>query len=146
MMGHSRGGDGVRAAYNDYIAAGSIWPGMIEDPVTFKGVFEIAPVDFLGNNSKGVAWNIIAGMCDGDVFDLEGIPSLRSRHPAALRVAADCRNRRSSSGAPTTTSSTRSGRSATATDLQPPNFPAICTGSGQRRHLFPCRPARRSSG
>ena len=74
MMGHSRGGDGVRAAYNDYIDAGSIWPGMIEDPVTFKGVFEIAPVDFLGNNSKGVAWNIIAGMCDGDVFDLEGIP------------------------------------------------------------------------
>jgi hypothetical protein len=31
MMGHSRGGDGVRAAYNDYIAAGSIWPSMIED-------------------------------------------------------------------------------------------------------------------
>ncbi len=73
LMGHSRGGDGVRAAYNDYIASGSIWPGMIEDPVTFKGVFEIAPVDFLGNNSKGVAWNIIAGLCDGDVSDIEGI-------------------------------------------------------------------------
>ncbi len=73
MMGHSRGGDGVRAAYNDYIASGSIWPGMIEDPVTFKGVFEIAPVDFLGNNSKGVAWNIIAGLCDGDVSDIQGI-------------------------------------------------------------------------
>src|ERR1019366_9542928 len=58
MMGHSRGGDGVRAAYNDYTMTGSIWPGMIEDPITFKGVFEIAPVDFLGNNSKGVAWNI----------------------------------------------------------------------------------------
>ncbi len=73
MMGHSRGGDGVRAAYDDYIMTGSIWPGMIEDPVTFKGVFEIAPVDFLGNNSKGVAWNIIAGLCDGDVSDIQGI-------------------------------------------------------------------------
>jgi hypothetical protein len=41
--------------------------------VTFKGIFEIAPVDFLGNNSKGVSWMVIAGMCDGDVSDLEGI-------------------------------------------------------------------------
>jgi hypothetical protein len=73
MMGHSRGGDGVRAAYNDYIAVGSIWPSMIEDPITFKGIFEIAPVDFLGNNSKGVPWNVIMGMCDGDVSDLQGI-------------------------------------------------------------------------
>jgi hypothetical protein len=73
MMGHSRGGDGVRAAYNDYIAVGSIWPSMILDPITFKGIFEIAPVDFLGNNSKGVVWNIIAGLCDGDVSDIEGI-------------------------------------------------------------------------
>lgn len=73
LMGHSRGGEGVRYAYDTYVAPGSVWPGMIEDAVTIKGVFEIAPVDFLGINSKGTVWNIIAGMCDGDVSDLEGI-------------------------------------------------------------------------
>jgi hypothetical protein len=73
LMGHSRGGDGMRAAYNFYIVSGSPWPSMIEDPVVFAGIYEIAPVDFLGNNSKGVVWHIIAGMCDGDVSDIEGI-------------------------------------------------------------------------
>jgi hypothetical protein len=138
MMGHSRGGDGVRAAYNDYIAAGSIWPGMIEDPVTFKGIFEIAPVDFLGNNSKGVPWNIIAGMCDGDVYDLEGIkpydrdilppfesPQLQKSTFIVWGANHDFFNTQ--------------WQVSDATDLQPPNFPSICTGTGNTA-IFPMSP------
>ncbi len=73
LLGHSRGGDGVRAAYDTYVGQNSIWPLMILDPLTFKGIFEIAPTDFMGNDSKGVPWGVMAGMCDGDVHNLEGV-------------------------------------------------------------------------
>ena len=129
LMGHSRGGDGVRAAYNDYIAAGSIWPGMIEDPVTFKGIFEIAPVDFLGNNSKGVPWNIIAGMCDGDVSDLQGI------HPYDRDILPPFESQQTQKstfvvwGANHDFFNTQ-WQVSDGTVLSPPNFPSICTGTG----------------
>ena len=129
LMGHSRGGDGVRAAYNDYIASGSIWPGMIEDPITFKGIFEIAPVDFLGNNSKGVSWNIIAGMCDGDVSDLEGI------HPYDRDILPPFEPQQTQKstfvvwGANHDFFNTQ-WQVSDGTTLSPPNFPSICTGPG----------------
>ena len=138
MMGHSRGGDGVRAAYNDYIAAGSIWPGMIEDRVTFKGVFEIAPVDFLGNNSKGVAWHIIAGMCDGDVFDLEGIPPYDRDILPPFESPQTQKSTLLIWGANHNFFNTQ-WQVSDATDLQPPNFPNICTGNGNIA-LFPMSP------
>jgi hypothetical protein len=137
MMGHSRGGDGVRAAYNDYIATGSIWPGMIPDPLTFKGIFEIAPVDFLGNDSKGVPWNIIAGLCDGDVSDIEGIrPYDRDILPpfepvpfqkSSIMIWGANHNFFNSQW-----------QISDASSLSPP-YPADCTGAGQIP-IFPVSP------
>ncbi len=90
LMGHSRGGQGVRAAYNLYrtpsidprgvnITWSSKIPGM-----SIKGIFEVAPTDFpvpTQSNGSGVrylngdatAWNVLVGMCDGDVVNLQGV-------------------------------------------------------------------------
>src|SRR5262249_47282038 len=75
LVGHSRGGEGVRAAYNLYRDAGSPWPGRI-GPVTFEAIFEIAPVDRQTSrilNADGIAWNTLLPMCDGDGFTLPGL-------------------------------------------------------------------------
>ena len=75
LFGHSRGGEGVRAAYNLYRDSGSPWPARI-GPVKFEGVFEVGPVDGQTNrilNADGTAWNLLLGMCDGDVSNLQGI-------------------------------------------------------------------------
>jgi hypothetical protein len=76
LMGHSRGGEGVRAAYNLYRDPGSPWPTQIPEPVNFKGLFEFAPVDGQTDrilNADGVAWSVLLPQCDGDVFNLQGI-------------------------------------------------------------------------
>ncbi|HKQ78596.1 MAG TPA: hypothetical protein VJ810_33165 [Blastocatellia bacterium] len=76
MMGHSRGGEGVRAALAQFRDAGSIWPGLIGVPVKFEGIFEIGPVDGQTGrilNAEGLAWNVLLPMCDGDVFNLQGV-------------------------------------------------------------------------
>jgi hypothetical protein len=138
MMGHSRGGDGVRAAYNDYIAAGSVWPGMIEDAVTFKGVFEIAPTDFLGNNSKGVPWNIIAGMCDGDVSDLEGIDPYDRDILPPFESPQLQKSTFVVWGANHNFFNTQ-WQVSDGTVLTPPGFPSICTGAGNNT-LFTMSP------
>lgn len=76
LMGHSRGGEGMRAAYNLYRDADSPWPTRIGTPLEFRGIFEIAPVD--GRSSRvldmqSVPWAVILPMCDGDVSLLSGI-------------------------------------------------------------------------
>jgi hypothetical protein len=80
FLGHSRGGEGVRAAYNFYLdpaqpGTGPNWqtriPGMV-----IEGIFEIGPVDgqtSLILNASGTVWNVLLPMCDGDVFDLQGV-------------------------------------------------------------------------
>jgi hypothetical protein len=76
MMGHSRGGEGVRAALAQFRDAGSPWPALIGVPVNFEGIFEIGPVDGQTGrilNAEGVAWNVLLPMCDGDVFNLQGV-------------------------------------------------------------------------
>ncbi|MBO0857263.1 MAG: hypothetical protein J2P21_02180 [Chloracidobacterium sp.] len=76
MMGHSRGGEGVRAALAQYRDAGSPWPALIGVPVNVEGIFEISPVDGQTSrvlNADGLAWNVLVGMCDGDVFNLQGV-------------------------------------------------------------------------
>jgi len=77
LFGHSRGGEGVRFAYNEYRRAGSPWPGMIGTPVVFRGVFEIGPTDELvaGQrlNATGTPWNVILPACDWDQRDLPGV-------------------------------------------------------------------------
>ncbi len=92
MMGHSRGGQGVLAAYNLYrnasidpratppdIAWSTRIPGM-----NIKGIFELAPTDsFLPTasdgsgsqylNADGKAFNVLLPMCDGDLSNLQGV-------------------------------------------------------------------------
>ena len=75
MLGHSRGGEGVRAAYNQYRDPGSPWPARI-GPLGFEGIFEIGPVDGQTSrilNADGTSWNVLLPMCDGDVFNLQGV-------------------------------------------------------------------------
>ena len=75
LMGHSRGGEGMRAALALYADPGSPWPARI-GPVGFKALYEIGPVDGQTPrtlNALGVAWNVLLPYCDGDVTTLEGI-------------------------------------------------------------------------
>jgi hypothetical protein len=86
-MGHSRGGDGVRSAVNQYRAAGSPWPSRI-GPVTFRSIFEIGPPDFQKVAiPTNVTWNAIVPGCDGDAF-LNGLGPF----DRALRSTADTGN------------------------------------------------------
>ncbi len=77
LLGHSRGGEGMRAAYNLYQSdpGGTNWQSLI-GPLTVEGIFEIGPVDgqtSLTLNALGTAWNVLLPMCDGDVFNLQGV-------------------------------------------------------------------------
>ena len=80
MMGHSRGGEGVRYAYNIYKegATSTKWKTRIPG-LKFRGIFEIGPVD-VGTDSgrtkveaQGVAWNVLIPGCDLDVSDFSGV-------------------------------------------------------------------------
>jgi hypothetical protein len=76
LLGHSRGGEGVRAAYEQYRDAGSPWPSRLVEPLVIRAAFEIGPVDGQTSrvlNANGTAWNVLLPMCDGDVSDLEGV-------------------------------------------------------------------------
>ena len=80
LMGHSRGGEGVRAAYNYYLnpalpARGKDWQAAIPG-MHVRAIFEIGPVDGqtgLILNASGTIWNVLLPMCDGDVFNLQGV-------------------------------------------------------------------------
>ncbi|MEI6641568.1 MAG: hypothetical protein WCL10_05990 [Novosphingobium sp.] len=75
LFGHSRGGEGVRAALNQYRDIGSIWPSQFRNKPKIRAIFELAPVDGQTNrvlNAEGVAWNVLLPTCDGDVSDLQG--------------------------------------------------------------------------
>ena len=85
LMGHSRGGDGTRAALSLFTGATPTpmndtefwptnpWPGRITG-LNIKAIFEIGPTDFDRRfNATGVTWNVLLPMCDGDVFALEGV-------------------------------------------------------------------------
>ncbi len=74
LMGHSRGGEGVRAALNLYRDQGSIWPAKIPD-LDIKAIYEIGAVDGQSDrvlDAPAVAWNQLLPLCDGDVNDLQG--------------------------------------------------------------------------
>jgi hypothetical protein len=84
LVGHSRGGEGVRGAYNIYTSrntdinpyAAINWRSRIPDTVNFKGVFEIAPVDrqtVRTLNAEGTTWVVMLPGCDGDVFNQQGM-------------------------------------------------------------------------
>jgi hypothetical protein len=86
LMGHSRGGEGVRAAFNLFNGAvptpGNLlnpWPGRLPG-LNIRAIFEIAPTDAgmgvpTGSilfNARGTVWNVLLPDCDGDVSDLSG--------------------------------------------------------------------------
>lgn len=81
LMGHSRGGEGMRAAYEQYRAPGSPWPVRIGTPIGFEALFEIGPVDGQTGprtnpnrlDADGLAWTVLLPNCDGDVFNLQGV-------------------------------------------------------------------------
>lgn len=76
LIGHSRGGEGVRAAYNLYRDSGSAWPARILSPVAIRVISEIAPVDGQTSrvlNADGTTWSVLLPLCDGDVSNLQGI-------------------------------------------------------------------------
>ncbi|HYX35738.1 MAG TPA: hypothetical protein VE954_21790 [Oligoflexus sp.] len=97
LMGHSRGGEGVRYAYNIYekAAVDSVWKQQLPD-LKIKGVFEIAPVDFgttsgaLKAEALGTAWAVLIGGCDRDVSTFMGtgpyarMLSSNDGHPKAI--------------------------------------------------------------
>ncbi|AUX46608.1 uncharacterized protein SOCE26_081140 [Sorangium cellulosum] len=76
LLGHSRGGEGVRLAYAEYRGAGGPWPGRI-GPVNIRGIFEIGPVDRripgVELNAQETRWNVLLPACDRDIVDLEGV-------------------------------------------------------------------------
>ncbi|BBE74586.1 hypothetical protein [Oharaeibacter diazotrophicus] len=75
LLGHSRGGEGARAALVQWRDAGSVFPAMI-GPMTIRAIFEIGPVDGQTArvlDAKGVASMILLPSCDGDVSTLEGM-------------------------------------------------------------------------
>lgn len=90
LFGHSRGGEGVRAAYVLYLdgdpAPGALdWKARIPG-MSIKGIFEVGPTDYGreglsgpplapagGVDADGTAWTVLLPMCDGDVEDLQGV-------------------------------------------------------------------------
>jgi len=75
LMGHSRGGEGARAALQQLRDAGSPFPALI-GKIDIRSIFEIGPVD--GQTSRvldanGVNSIILLPACDGDVFNLQGM-------------------------------------------------------------------------
>jgi hypothetical protein len=73
LFGHSRGGDGIIAAYNLYKTS-STWRARLPK-ITFVGVASMAPTDFQVNAPKviGAPLAMLLPMCDGDVNRLSGI-------------------------------------------------------------------------
>lgn len=82
FMGHSRGGEGVRYAYNlyNYSLQALSWQARIPG-LNIRGIFEIGPVDDpveVGDQSwspieaRGTAWTVLIPGCDYDVYDLAG--------------------------------------------------------------------------
>ncbi|MFW7379010.1 MAG: hypothetical protein ACOH5I_09415 [Oligoflexus sp.] len=92
FMGHSRGGEGVRYAYNIFTneTSSNPWPQRIPG-LKIRGIFEIAPVDvgtnkqgqFTKVNAIGVPWSVLIPGCDQDVLDFSGT------HPFARMLELD---------------------------------------------------------
>ena len=75
LMGHSRGGEGMRAAVAQFNDPDSPWPKRI-GRLKLRSLFEIAPVDRQTSrtlNPVDIVWNVLLPGCDGDVSDLQGI-------------------------------------------------------------------------
>jgi hypothetical protein len=70
LMGHSQGGQAVRAAHQ--------FNRTSAQPVALRAIYEIAPKDETPAGlppleASGLAWSVLLPGCDGDVADLEGM-------------------------------------------------------------------------
>lgn len=80
LMGHSRGGEGMRAVYDLYRDSSSPWLERVVSPLVVKGIFEIAPTDRRAVNRFGepwinaddTAWAVLLPACDGDIAAMWG--------------------------------------------------------------------------
>jgi dienelactone hydrolase len=82
LMGHSRGGEAVRAAISLYQSKNPQSYAKVLGNVNFEGVFEFAPVDLYGSkphDAPNVNWTVVIGSCDGDVIDYDGTGTFRRR-------------------------------------------------------------------
>ncbi|WP_141732508.1 hypothetical protein [Oligoflexus tunisiensis] len=71
LLGHSRGGDTMRAFYNTYKEPGEF---------QVRAIYELAPIDSGSGKSfdaPGVPWGVMIGACDGDVTAFQGIHPYR---------------------------------------------------------------------
>jgi hypothetical protein len=76
LMGHSRGGEGVRAAVTLFREAGSPWPARLDATAKIRSVLEIAPVDRASGrtfNATDIDWAVILPLCDCSVPMLPGL-------------------------------------------------------------------------
>ncbi|GGI76606.1 hypothetical protein [Legionella impletisoli] len=81
LFGHSRGAQGIRAAYALYQEPGSAWKTLMPE-LSINALYEIGGTDFpIFNsythmldqlNADQVAWNQLLPLCDGDVVDAQG--------------------------------------------------------------------------
>ena len=67
LLGHSVGGEAVRAAYDLYQFGGdlsNVWSTKIRDAITFRGIFEIAPEDGVAQGQGGCSTHLAStGTC-----------------------------------------------------------------------------------
>jgi hypothetical protein len=89
LMGHSRGGEGARAANYLYETNDLPWTTPVETtnpwkdslyrrirtPMTIKGIFEFAPTDYASTliNVSNKPWTVVLPACDGDLIDMPGV-------------------------------------------------------------------------
>ncbi|MDQ3231152.1 MAG: hypothetical protein M3Q07_04965 [Pseudobdellovibrionaceae bacterium] len=71
LLGHSRGGDTMRAFYNTY-----------KEPAEFqvKAIYELAPIDAGSGkpfDAPAIPWGVMIPACDGDVSSFQGINPYR---------------------------------------------------------------------
>lgn len=94
LLGHSRGGEGVRAAYHLYRDPESPWPKAIGEPVVMRSIFEIGGMDGQQErllDPEGVAWAQILPACDGDnalllgVRPYDRVMQAHAEEPASLK-------------------------------------------------------------
>jgi len=164
LMGHSRGGQGVLAAYNLYrnpsidprsTPADINWSSRISG-INIKSIFEIAPSDFelatasngTGSqylNADGLVWSVLLPMCDGDLTGLGGVRVL----DRALRLTSENPASQKSSftvwGADHNFFNTE-WQNADPIQAGPGNPPAPCIGNGNTPLFTYPTPSGNSSG
>lgn len=74
LMGHSRGGEGARAALKLFRDPNKTWKDSLAG-LNIQSIYEVAPVDGQSGvfNPDGVSWSVLLPTCDGDVSNLQGV-------------------------------------------------------------------------